>query len=236
LAQLLAEFRGVKNMGDLPPLTVEQILAWADSNFDRIGKWPGQDSGPVYEATDLTWRAVHLALYKGGRGLPGGSSLVKLLAKHRSARNRLDLTPLAVDQILVWADEHCKRTSAWPKVKSGAIEGAHGESWNGIEQALRTGRRGLQGCSSLAKLLAHHRGVRNLKDLPPLTIEQILTWGDRHHKRTGQWPSQNSGAVHETSGETWSGINTALNRGSRELPGGISLARLIEEHRRNPTS
>jgi hypothetical protein len=234
LAQLLAERRGVRNHGDLPPLLVDQILAWADAHYERTGGWPSQDSGPVLGATGLTWRAIHLALYKGGRGLPGGSSLAKLLAEHRAMRNRLDLSPLTLGQILAWADEHYQRTGEWPKVKSGPVEGVSGETWNGIEQALRVGRRGLPGGSSLAKLLAQHRDKRNLKDLPPLTVEQILAWADAQHERTGEWPSQYSGSVHGAPGETWAGVNTALRRGTRRLPGGSSLDRLIKTHRGTP--
>ncbi len=236
LAKLLAERRRVKNHGDLPPLSVDEILEWADSHFERIDEWPGQDSGPVLGANDLTWRAVHLALYKGGRGLPGGSSLAKLLAEHRSVRNSVDLSSLTVGQVLAWADEHHKRMGEWPKVKSGPVHEGPGETWNGIEQALRTGRRGLPGGSSLTKLLAQHRDVRNPKELPDLTINQVLTWADIYRKHTSEWPSQYSGPVDGSPGESWAGINTALRRGSRGLPSGLSLAKLECQHTQNEYS
>jgi hypothetical protein len=47
--------------------------------------------------------------------------------------------------------------------------------------ALRLGLRGLPGGSSLARLLDEQRRVRNVKNLPPLTEEQILAWADEHH-------------------------------------------------------
>jgi hypothetical protein len=39
-----------------------------------------------------------------------------------------------------------------------------------------------------------------------------------------------SGAIIDAPGETWSGVNAALERGNRGLPGGSSLARLIKKH------
>src|SRR5262249_33589248 len=115
--------------------------------------------------------------------------------------------PLTEEQILCWTDEHQQRTGDWPSVESGPVHGAPGETWLGINAALGQGRRGLPGGSSLAKLLAQHRGRRNQKDLPPLTGEQILAWADAHHQRTGQWPRANSGPVHGATGETWGAIN-----------------------------
>jgi hypothetical protein len=66
---------------------------------------------------------------------------------------------------------------------------------------------------------------------PPLTVGQILAWAEAHHERTGCWPGTDSGAVPGAPGETWRGVNLALDRGNRGLPGGDSLAQLLEEHR-----
>jgi hypothetical protein len=68
----------------------------------------------------------------------------------------------------------------------------------GVDNSLRAGRRDLSGGSSLAILLAEHRGVRNLKGLPPLTIKQILAWVDAHNVAAGEWPNQYSGQVTDT--------------------------------------
>jgi hypothetical protein len=66
-----------------PPLTVAQILAWADEHRRRTGDWPRQSSGPVAGAPGLTWMAVDTALKKGGRGLAGGDSLARVLRRER---------------------------------------------------------------------------------------------------------------------------------------------------------
>src|SRR5215472_17467411 len=69
--------------GRLPDFTISQILAWADAWYERTGKWPHDDSGRIPGALGVTWRAVDLALSRGHRGLPGGSSLAQLLWEKR---------------------------------------------------------------------------------------------------------------------------------------------------------
>jgi hypothetical protein len=225
---LVAEHRGVRNVQDLLPLTVEQILTWADAHKAATSDWPSKNSGQV-TGTDEMWARVNSALQQGQRGLPGGSSLAKLLAEHRGVRNAQELPPLTVEQILAWADAHKAATDDWPNQKSGRVAGTE-ETWAGVNDALVAGRRGLPGRSSLAKLLAEHRSIRNIHDLSPLNIPQILTWADTHKAATGDWPNMKSGQVTATD-ETWLGIDDALRKGRRGLPGGSSLAKLLAKHR-----
>ena len=56
-----------------------------------------------------------------------------------------------------WAKRHCERTGSWPRYKSGPVADASGETWAGVDSALRYGKRGLTGRSSLAKLLKENR-------------------------------------------------------------------------------
>src|SRR5207249_244766 len=102
-----------------------------------------------------------------------------------------------------------------------------GETWANVDAALRLGLRGLRRGSSLARLLARYRQVINLADRPPLSEDSILLWADRHHRRTGDWPTRESGPVPRSGGETWLAIDSALHRGSRGLAGGSSLAELL---------
>jgi hypothetical protein len=159
LPQLLAEHRGHRNKKRLAPLSLEQILRWADAYHARIGTWPTRHAGPIAEVATETWARVNSALIQGLRGLPLGYSLARLLAEYRGVRNRKDLPRLRVGQILRWAEQHQERTGAWPREKSGPVLDAPGETWSGINAALREGLRGLPGGSSLYLLLVGHRRV-----------------------------------------------------------------------------
>jgi hypothetical protein len=230
LAELLTKNRGVRNGKRLPPLSEEQILGWADAHHERIGDWPTHKSGPILEAPGETWRTVDKALRSARRGFTVKTSLAQFLAEYRGVRNLQALPPLSKEQILFWADAHHDRTSRWPRAKSGQVTDADGETWANVDQALAKGLRELPGGSSLARLLAEHRDVRNRKSLPPLSGDQILAWADAHHERTGQWPTRNSGPVADAPGETWANVDQALVKGLRGLPPGSSLARLLAEH------
>jgi hypothetical protein len=153
LAHLLSQKRRVRNIKNLPDLTQEIILTWADDHFKRTGRWPKNTSGAVPEDNGGSWTAVDVALIQGLRGLPSGSSLAKLLAEHRAARHHLQLPDLTQEQILMWVDAHRLRKGEWPKRESGSIAESHGESWRIVDRALKKGQRGLPGRSSLFKFI-----------------------------------------------------------------------------------
>jgi hypothetical protein len=78
------------------PITLAQILAWADAWHAETGQWPTRKAGPV-PCAGLTWRAVHEALKAGWRGLPGGDTLAKFLGRERGASGHRSLGDLAVE-------------------------------------------------------------------------------------------------------------------------------------------
>jgi len=229
LAKFLDRHRGVRNHCDLPPLTHEQILGWADAYHARTGAWPSKASGRVKESPVEEWRTIDSALFMGYRGLPKGVSLARLLAEYRGVRHPTEAPRLTIKQILSWADAHHDRTGSLPFASSGPIVDALGETWAAVEAALSAGIRGLPGGDSLARFLARHRGKRNSADLPLLTVNQVKGWIAAFHRRTGAWPTQLSGLIPGTKGECWNGIDRALTRGRRGLPGGMSLATLKRE-------
>jgi hypothetical protein len=208
-------------------LTEEQILSWADGFHEATGCWPTRNDGLISGGQGETWASVDAALHKGTRSLPGGSSLARLLAERRGARNLADLPPLTEDQVLEWMDDHRQKKGCWPQPNSGPVLAAPGETWAAINRALGRGGRGLPGGSSLAELLARRLGVRNNWHLPPLSEPEIVGWCEAHVVREGDWPTRGSGPVHEVPAETWQGIDAALRKGRRGLPGGSSLARLL---------
>lgn len=210
-------------------LTEEEILTWAEAHFKRSGKWPSPTAAPIEEAPELTWRGVDAALQYGGRGLPGGSSLSRLLADRTGRRVRPPRPLLTIEQILTWADSYFARAGRYPTVASGTIEGTSGESWSGVDRALSQGLRGLPGGKSLARLLAEQRGVSGSSPRSTLSEEAIFNWAEAYYRKHGRWPTSSRGPVPEVPGETWSGVDRALQNGTRGLPGGSSLAKLIRD-------
>ena len=236
LPQLLAEFRGYRNRQQLPKYTVSKILQWADAHKRTTGRWPKLRSGPIHDAPGETWSAVEVALIMGARGLPGGSSLAKLLVKHRGIRNQANLPRLSISRILRWITAHKRRIGHFPLYTSGPIPESPGDTWVAVDQALKRGLRGLAGGLSLARLLRKHFGIRRHLRRPNLSIQQILKWADAHKNLTGKWPKEESGKIPGSSGETWRTVQKALYRAQRGLPAGWSLAKLLAKHRhvRNP--
>jgi hypothetical protein len=227
LIKLLAKHRGARNAHALPQLTTRQILVWADAHCAAAGQWPNEYSGAVRGAPGEKWWNISAALRDGGRGLPGGSSLPKLLARYRSVRNRGSLARLTIRQILVWADAYRHRTGQWPTALSGNVASTVGESWRGVDNALKRGARGLRKSTSLARLLSERRGYAHVRSLSPLNVAQIGHWARAYHAKHGRWPTAASGVIPGTM-ETWSRISGALRRGYRGLPSGGSLKRFCQ--------
>lgn len=213
-------------------LHIEQILAWIDAHFKQKGEWPSKDSGWVLGQIDEKWINIDTALRFGLRGLRPGQSLAKLLAKYRGVRNRKALPPYTASLLLKWIDARHEAKGDWPHNRDGPIPGTKGETWFAVDMALRKGLRGMPGGSSLAKFLMIKRGVRNIRALPRLRLDQILVWVDEHRQEKGTWPTTESGKIPGTT-ETWLGIDKALKKGARGLKR-FSLSRLLETHRGVP--
>jgi hypothetical protein len=229
LARLLAEKRGVRNLGQLPRLTQKQILDWADGYHRGTGRWPTSESGAIPGAGGETWKSVDHALRLGSRGLPGDASLARLLAVKRAVRNIQQLPHLTEKQILAWADAHFGRWGDWPTIKCGRVDGAAGETWSGINTALVAGRRGFPGGFSLPRLLARERGLRNPKRPPKLSLTRVLKWAKAYREHHGTWPTRESGPVAEAPGETWAMVDRAMRRATRGFRRRSSLFLLLEK-------
>src|SRR5438105_1316827 len=65
----------------------------------------------------------------------------------------------------------------------------------------------------------------------PLDLREVLRWADAYREIEDRWPTQYSGPIPGTRGETGSGVNSALRDGGRGLPGGSSLADLLAKER-----
>lgn len=217
-----------------PPLSLSQVLAWADHHHQATGRWPSVKSGRILGASGENWRRVDNALRYGLRGMSGGSSLALFLAQHRYIRNKTNQPALTKARILAWADTHHRHTDAWPTEDSGPVLDAPEENWRALDTALKAGHRGLPGGDSLGRLLARRRGVRNHTNIPRLSERKIVAWADAHYRRTGRWPNHRAGPIQDALGESWRAIEVALQRGLRGLSGGSSLYRLLKERRHIP--
>ena len=149
---------------------------------------------------------------------------------HRGVRTCAFLPRLGVEQVLAWADAHFAAHGASPICNGGKVEAAPGVTWWEIDRALRGGRRGLPGGTSLFLLLVEHGRRPGVDRAPVLTEEQLLAW-PTPTAATGCWPHVGSGPVAGTRGEVWSSLDVALRHGGRGLPGGSSLHRFLAERR-----
>src|SRR5262249_12786569 len=147
------------------PLTLVQILAWADAHRAATGAWPRRSSGPVVGAPGENWLNIDQALRVGVRGRAGGDSLVRLLLRPRGDCGRSSRLPLTEDRMVAGAGEHHRTTGVWPDPDSGPVAGCPGETWAGLNSALRSGRRGLPGRDTLYRLLARRCGVQHPTNL-----------------------------------------------------------------------
>jgi hypothetical protein len=235
----LYDRRGALAATAKPPLTEQRILEWADHYYASTGYWPRILSGLASPETGDTWNRVDRALKQGNRGLPGGSSLSRLLYEQRRAIAKKPKRPERADitegMILDWADLYHKSTGEWPTRDSGPIEDCAPETWRIVEEALSRGKRGLPHGGSLYKLFRAHRGIppvnRSPPPRPPLTEQVILTWADQFHAAMGMWPKKYSGAISGTAKESWAGVNKALSKGLRGLAGGTTLCGLLARER-----
>jgi len=217
-----------------PQPTIDRILKWAQAHNIRTGQWPTPLSGRVHGVSGLTWYKINKALWQGQHNFEVGTELHQILRIHLGVRQVKRPSQLTDKKILQWADAHHRRTGTWPKAKSGIVWTAPGEKWARINNAILNGLRGLSQGSSLPRLLNERRKVRNIHDLPHLTIKQILTWADEHHRRTGKWPTQYVGQIYGAPDEKWWGINNALRKGRRGLRQRTTLAKVLAKYRNVP--
>jgi len=231
LLPLLAQRRSVRNHLNPPGLELEQIMLWAREHHAQTGQWPSRKSGPIPGAGGETWWTIDDALKKGSRGLSGGPSLADLLADNGLLCRRTRGLSFSEDRILEWADSYHAQHGVWPQASSGPIPESKRATWTRVDRSLRLGFYGLPGGSSLTKLLERCRGKRSLANPPKLTEEIILLWADDHNKRHGRYPVKESGTIDASHDETWVIVDAALRKGSRGLPPGSSLSRLLAARR-----
>ena len=152
-----------------------------------------------------------------------GGQAIELANRMRNALS----TPLTDEIIGRWVDAFIAANSGkFPTRYSGLISGTDGQTWGGLNSALQTGVRGRSGNSTLIEwLIGNGYNTRNIGKLPPLDDAQIRKWVDAFiAANDGKLPTQRSGVIPNSGGQTWCGLNTTLTRGARGLPGNSTLA------------
>ena len=159
-------------------------------------------------------------LYRGTRGFPGGDTLARLLARERGIRNNRGLSPFDEEEILSWADAWFANGPVAGRESPGRSSGHRVRRGWLLRWPCQLERAAYPGGSSLARLLAERRGVRNRNHPPPLAVAEILAWADAHHDRTGEWPGVKTGPVVESPDENWRAISSALGTVRGACPAG----------------
>ncbi len=149
-------FHNDRNRINLPSLSEEDILNWAEQYKVEFGRYPTMREGQVKYFTQgrLTWCAVNACLDKGLRGLPGGTTLSRLIVNNLVNVNKSSLHRLLEEDILRWAEQYKVEFGRYPHCQSGRVnfDGSY-FTWANIDVCLRRGHKGLSGGSSLSKLL-----------------------------------------------------------------------------------
>lgn len=238
LAKLMSRLvTGYDNPANRPELTTDFIVDRAKEHFLRYRKFPTAHSGAVNGGhPGDTWLAYNCALMNGTRSLCGGTSLSQLLsASGIGHTNKKGKPRLTEEFILSRITEHFQRTHRFPVATSGAVMGGHaGDTWLGYERALINGNRGLPGGSSLSRLMKRsNTGYSSRLEKPTLTTEAILERCVEYFVNCKKYPTRKSGAVQGGyKGDTWMAYDQALTKGARGLPGGSSLAKLLDTIRK----
>jgi hypothetical protein len=210
------------------PLTESKIVRWANLHKRKHGNFPTFLSGVIdhIEARPDTWANINSALVFGDRGLQGGRTLPEFLDDYVKRTNTL-----SEEKILFWLDAYFEQHGEYPtKSTKGTLEG--GETWDGIDYALRKGTKGLakrHPSDSLVDFVLRNRPARR-PPAPRFTPFAILAWGKSYFDEHGKLPDPGSGVVADPAarGASWAEVADALLVGKGGLQGGVSLCKFFD--------
>ncbi len=200
------------------------------------GQWPTRNGGLIEHgpyAGRERWDRIDSALKGENRGIRGKFSLATVM-ESLGYQNPRHSEPLDIELIKESILAHKEATGRWPTQKSGSVEYgpyAGKEIWATIHSHLESGGRDLVGNSSLPAE-KEKLGPVNPKNQEPLNVELIKESILTHKEATGRWPTQILGPIKYgpyAERGTWRGLNTALIKGFRGLPGGQTLVSIKEE-------
>ncbi len=240
LAAFIKENFGIAQRKANPTLLSEDLIfSWITQFMTKHGRKPSPKKDGVIEfATEAyqgeTWVSISAALRNGGRGLSGGTSLSSFIENRLAVKKqKCNSVSLSEDLICFWIKQFIVKYGKKPTQQSGIIEfadGAYeGDSWLCVSAALRNGGRGLPKGSSLSQLIEKRFGLKRQEYGPRLTEESILDLIKKYIAKYDRKPNCKTGLVEGHENLTWSALNRRLEIGDKTLPGGSSLAKLIEK-------
>lgn len=218
------ESRIVSRFAKSMPLTEELILQLMQEYQEKTGIWPSYKN---YDTTvGGTWCAINSLLDRGGRGLPGGTSLAELRRKITGEQYSRKFEQLSEECIWKWMQEYKEMNGKYP-VQNERSECPDGSKWIAINASLRQGSRGLPGGSSLQILRIKMTG----ESQKILSEEAIWKWMQDYFVNYGDWPRSNS--KDRVEGMTWDAVNKSMKKGRWGLVAGSSLMKLRERMMRD---
>lgn len=221
LAELVAHVSGEKHHLGRGKITKTDIIKEIRLFYDKNGKYPNVKSADK-TSFGLKWPSISRYLKHGCRGLEDGSSLSQLVEEISGIPNshRLKLTEKMIkNEIISFYSKFGKYPTSQSKENK-----PFGSTWMSINGALRSGSRGLEGDSSLYKLVCEisdkHVGNLNKTEI----IREIALFNKKFKKCPTKRSKEN-----KPFGSTWGNIDDSLRKGFRGLKGGSSLSKLVKE-------
>jgi hypothetical protein len=174
------------------PLTIDNIMEWADQHYQKTGKYPNQRSGRGFLPNREHWGLINNSLLGGGRKLVDCTkyskrvnSLSKLLWEYRKVQyqglgNRIDIIEAIEKSILSFVDKN----GECPAANSGLCELIVEEKcvqshWNTVDNILR--KRGSSLSAETNKLIVgkYDKGWASQNNLQPVICSILEKCGGR---------------------------------------------------------
>ncbi|MSW53421.1 MAG: hypothetical protein F2817_21345, partial [Actinobacteria bacterium] len=207
--------RRLKELVEKPDLDIGSVKKIIQQYYDKYGKIPHQrlDGDIEFLPYKETWRALQLALLTCGRGLGKKSSIRKVCEDLGLVHGKKDLS---LDGIKLAISEYTKDKNAAPTKGSGSTSMyfEDEETWQGINEALIGGWRGLDTSITLRSLCQDMGLIRDSGISRENAIDAITLY----KQEIGECPTSRSGDATKYFGfkTNWSIVYQAFARGSVE--------------------
>ena len=160
LVGLLKE-RGLKTRRTpRPELKLDDIREWMRRFRRQHGRWPRGKDGAISGVEGETWAMVQAALSAGIRGLPKGHTLYTLEQEMEMPDRMRSMAPLKIQTVELWLRAFYRRHDRWPSPADGKISDAPGETWAGVDEALRRAWRRIRFPTSLNEVISRTQKPR----------------------------------------------------------------------------